>query len=168
MSSPAPSDISQNDAEILEKQWQEMQRRHKEEQQLLAQLEKAAKLCQAERAAQKARREAEAKAKEEAERQRVAEEEERKKRTMEYLQRLQDEVLEKEAALLERAEGSQVAGSKRKEVAAGGEEEQWPSKKARGKQPEKYHGGAAVKMGGSNHCERCVCARQDCLVHPSR
>jgi len=32
MSSPTPSDISQNDAEILEKQWQEMQQRHEEEQ----------------------------------------------------------------------------------------------------------------------------------------
>jgi len=51
-------------------------------------------------------------------RQRVAEEEERKKRTMEYLQQLQDEVLEKEAALLEEAEGSQVVGSKRKEIIA--------------------------------------------------
>ena len=145
-----------------------MQRRHKEEQQLLAQLEEAAKLCRAERAAQKARREAEAKAKEEAERQRVAKEEERKKRTIEYLQRLHDEVLEEEAALLEGAEGSQVAGSKRKEVAAGDEEEQRPSKKTRGKQLGKYHRGAAVKMGGSNPCERCVCAGQDCLVHPSR
>ena len=55
----------------------------------------------AERAAQKARREAEAKAKEEAEKQRVAEEEKRKKRMMEYLQQLWDEVLEEEAALLE-------------------------------------------------------------------
>ena len=77
-------------------------------------------------------------------------------------------MLEKEAALLEGAEGSQVTGSKRKEVAAGGEEEQRPSKKARGKQLGKYYGGAAVKMGGSNPCERCVCARQDCLVHLSR
>ena len=107
-------------------------------------------------------------AKEEAERQRVAEEEERKKRTREYLQRLQDEMLEEEAALLERAEGSQATGSKRKEVATGDEEEQWPSKKARGKQPGKYRGGAAVKMGGSNPCERCVCAGQDCLVYPLR
>ena len=56
-------------------------------------------------------------------------------------------MLEKEAALLEGAEGSQVMGSKRKEVAAGDEEVQWPSKKARGKQLGKYHGGAAVKMG---------------------
>ena len=126
------------------------------------------KLRWAERAAQKARREAEAKAKEEAERQRVAEEEKRKKRTMEYLQQLWDEVLEEEATLLEGAEGSQIAWSKHKEVAAGDEEEQWPSKKARGKQPGKYRGGAAVKMGGSNPCKRCVCARQDCLVHPSR
>ena len=56
--------------------------------------------------AQKARREVEAKAKEEAKRQRVAEEEERKKRTVEYLQQLRDEVLEEEATLLEGAEGS--------------------------------------------------------------
>ena len=81
MSSPAPSDISQNDAEALEKQ-----RRHKEEQRSLLRLQEAAEARRAEHAAQKARREAEAK--EEAERQRVAEEEERKKRTMEYLQRL--------------------------------------------------------------------------------
>jgi len=110
----------------------------------------------------------EEKAREEAEKQRVAEEEERKRRTMEYLQWLQDEVLEEEATLLERAEGFQVAGSKCKEVAAGDKEVQWPSKKARGKQPGKYCGGAAMKMEGANPCERCVSARQDCLVHPSR
>ena len=106
----------------------------------------------------------EARAKEEAKRQRVVEEEERKKRTREYLQQLWDKVLEEEAALLEGAEGSQVMGSKRKEVTAGDEEEQWPSKKARGK----YHRGVAVKMRGSNPCERCVCAGQNCLVHLSR
>ena len=89
----------------------------------------------------------EAKVKEEAERQRVAEEKERKKRTVEYLQQLQDEVLEKEATLLEEAEGSQVTGFKYKEVTTGDEEEQRPSKKARGKQPGKYCGGVTVKMG---------------------
>ena len=73
-------------------------------------------------------------------------------------------MLEEETALLEGAEGSQVVGSKHKEVAAGGEEEQQPSKKARGK----YRGGAAVKLGGSNPCERCLCAGQDCLVYLSR
>ena len=88
MSSPAPSDISQNDAEMLEEQCWEMQRWHEEEQQSLLRLQKAAEARRAECAAQKARREAEARAKEEAKRQRVAEEEERKKRTMEYLQRL--------------------------------------------------------------------------------
>ena len=46
------------------------------------------------------------------------------KRTRKYLQRLWDKVLEEEAALLEGAEGSQVMGSKCKEVAAGDEEEQ--------------------------------------------
>ena len=163
MSSPAPSNISQNDTEALEKQWQEMQQRHEEEQRSLLQLQEAAEAHRAKCAAQKARREVEAKAKEEAERQRVAEEEERKKRTREYLQRLRDEVLEEEAALLERAEGSKC-----KEVAVGDEKEQRPFKKARGKQSGKYRGGATVKMGGATPCERCVCAGQDCLVHPSR
>ena len=66
MSSPAPSDISQNDTEALEKQWQEMQRRHEEEQRFLLQLQEAAEAHRAEHVAQKARREVEAKAKEEA------------------------------------------------------------------------------------------------------
>ena len=88
ISSPAPSDISQNDTKALEKQWREMQRRHKEEQRSLLRLQEAVEACCAEPVAQKARREVEAKAKEEAKRQRVAEEEERKKRTVEYLQRL--------------------------------------------------------------------------------
>ena len=121
-----------------------------------------------ERAAQKARREAEAKVKEEAKRQRVVKEEERKKRMVEYLQWLWDEVLEEEAALLERAERSQIVGSKCKEVTAGNEKEQWLSKKARGKQPEKYRGGTAVKIGGPTLYERCMCTGQDCLVHPLR
>jgi len=73
-------------------------------------------------------------------------------------------VLEEEAALLEGAKGSQVTGSKCKEVTTGDKERQWPSKKARGK----YHGGATVKIEGSNPCKRCVCAGQDCLVHLSR
>jgi len=61
-----------------------MQQRHEKEQQLLVQLEEVAKLCRAEHAAQKARREVEEKAQEEAERQRVVEEEERKRRMIEY------------------------------------------------------------------------------------
>jgi len=77
-------------------------------------------------------------------------------------------VLEEEATLLEGAEGSQIMGSKHKKVAAGDEEVQWPSKKARGKQLGKYRRGAAMKMGGANPCERCVSTRQNCLVHPSR
>jgi len=69
---------------------------------------------------------------------------------------------------LEGAEGSQVAGSKHKNIIARDEKGQWPSKKARGKQPGKYCRGAAVKMEGANPYERYVSARQDCLVHPSR
>jgi len=80
-------------------------------------------------------------------RKRVAEKEERKKRTIEYLQRLQDEVLEEEAALLEGAEGSQVVGSKQKEVSTRHEERQQPSKKARVKQLGKYRGVPQSKWG---------------------
>jgi len=42
-------------------------------------------------------------------------------------------VLEEEAALLEGAEGFQIAESKYKEIAAGDEKEQRPSKKTKGK-----------------------------------
>ena len=83
---------------------------------------------------------------------------------MEYLQWLQDEVLEEEATLLEEAEESQIAGFKHKEIAARDKKEQQPSKKARGK----YCGDTAVKMKGANSCERCVSAGQDCLVYPSK
>jgi len=69
MSSPTPSDISQNNTEIFEKQWQEMQWRHKEKEQLLLQLEKVTKLHWAKCMAQKARREVKKKAKEEAKKQ---------------------------------------------------------------------------------------------------
>ena len=77
-------------------------------------------------------------------------------------------MLEGEATLLEGAKGFQVMESKCKEVTTGNEEGQWPSKKARGKQPEKYCGGAAVKMGDADLCKRCVSTGQDCLVHSSR
>ena len=87
-------------------------------------MEEVAKLCQAKYMAQKARREVEEKTKEKAEKQKVAEEKERKRRMVEYFQQLWDKMLEEEAALLERAEGSQVAGSKRKEIIARDEEVQ--------------------------------------------
>jgi len=77
-------------------------------------------------------------------------------------------MLEKEATLLEGAEESQIAGSKYKKVAIGDEEEQWPSKKTRGKQPGKCCGGTAVKMGDATLCKRYVCTGQDYLVHSSR
>ena len=79
-----------------------MQWRHEEEQWLLVQLEKAAKLHQAEYAAQKAKREVEVKAKEEAKKQRIVEEKEK----LEYIQQLWNKVLEEEATLLEGAKGS--------------------------------------------------------------
>ena len=102
MSSPAPSNISQNNAEMLE------------EQQSLLQLQEAVEACCAEHVAQKARREVKAKAKKETKKWRIAE-----KKKLEYIQRPWNKVLEEEATLLEGAEESQVMGSKQKEVTAG-------------------------------------------------
>ena len=65
---------------------------------------------------------------------------------LEYLQQLWDKILEEEATLLEGVEGSQVIGSKCKEVTTGDKEEQQPSKKAREKQLGKYCRGAVVKI----------------------
>jgi len=62
--------------------------------------------CQAKHTVQKARKEAKAKAREEAERRKVMEEKKKKRRMLEYLQQLQDEVLEKDTTLLEGTEGS--------------------------------------------------------------
>jgi len=118
----------------------------------------------AKHAAQKSRREAETKIKEEAKKQRIVE----KKKKLEYIQQLWDKMLEKEAVLLEGAEGSQVMGSKHKKVIAGDEEGQQPSKKTKEKQQGKYCSSTAVKMEGTNPCERYVSTRQDCLVHLSR
>ena len=145
-----------------------MQWKHEKKQQLLLQLKKVVKLCQAEHAAQKARREVKEKAKEKAERQRVIEEKKKKKRVLEYIQQLWDKVLEKEVVLLEGAEEFQIVGSKYKEIATRDKEGQWPSKKAKGRQLGKYCRGATVKMGGANPCERYVSIRQNCLVHSSR
>jgi len=77
-------------------------------------------------------------------------------------------VLEEKTILLEGAEGFQITGSKYKKIATRNEEGQWPSKKARVKQSGKYHGGAAVKIGGANPCERCVSTGKNCLVHHPR
>jgi len=66
-----------------------MQQRYKKKQQLLTQLEEAAKAYQAKYVAQKARKEAEAKAREEAEKKRIAEKKKKKKKKiLEYLQQL--------------------------------------------------------------------------------
>ena len=86
MSSPALSDISQNNAEVLEKQQQEIQQRHKEKEQLLIQLKEVAKSCWAKHVAQKARKKAEAKVRKKAERRRVAKKKKKKKKMLEYIQ----------------------------------------------------------------------------------
>jgi len=77
-------------------------------------------------------------------------------------------VLEKEAILLERAKETQIVGFKHKEIATGDKEGQQSSKKAKGRQQEKYYVGTAIKIGGANLCERYVSTKQDCLVHHLR
>jgi len=66
---------------------------------------------------------------------------------LEYFQQLQDEVIMENAALLESTEGSQIIGSKYKEVTLGDDRDYWPSKKAKGKQPARYYGDIRVKIG---------------------
>jgi len=68
-------------------------------------------------------------------------------------------MLEKEAALLENAEGSQVVESKYKKVTTRNKERQRPSKKAKEKQQGKYCRSTTIKMGDANLCERCVSTR---------
>ena len=109
----------------------------------------------------------EAKVREEAKKKRLAEKKKKKKR-LEYIQQLQDEVLVKDAALFEGTEGSQITGSKCKEYTLGDEEGQWLSKKAKEKQPRRYYRDTGVKMEGAILYKRCVCTRQDCLVHNSK
>ena len=74
---------------------------------------------------------------EKAKRKRVAEGK-KKKRTLEYLQQLQDEILEEEATLLEGTEESQITGPKGKEAPLVTNTDCQPSKKTKGKQPAKY------------------------------
>ena len=73
------SDISQNDAEILEEQYCKIQQRHKEKQQLIVHLEEVAEAYHVKCTVQKARKEIEAKMREEAKKQRLVEKKEKKK-----------------------------------------------------------------------------------------
>jgi len=96
------------------------------------------------------------------------EEEKKKKRMLEYLQQLQNKMLEKDTALLEGAEESQIVGPKHKKASLGNNADHWPFKKAKGKQPARYREDIGVKLGGTNLCERYMHAKQNCLVHNSR
>ena len=112
-------------------------------------MQEAAEAYHVEHVAQKARREVEAKAKKETKKQRIVEE---KKKKLEYIQQLWNEVIVEDATLLEGSERFQVMGSKHKKVAFRDEKGYQPSKKAK----EKYCGDAIVKIGDANPCERCV------------
>ena len=57
---------------------------------------------------------------------------------------------------------------KHKKATIEDKKEQWSSKKAKERKPEKYHGDARIKIEGDNLYKRCVHVGQDCLVHNSR
>ena len=63
-----------------------------------------------------------------------------KRKRLEYVCQLQDKMLAEDTTLLKDAEEFQVTGSKYKEITSRNEEEQWPPKKAKGKQSGKYYG----------------------------
>jgi len=86
-------------------------------------LEDAAKACHIKCAAQKVRKAVEAKTREEDKQRRLVEEENKRKK-LEYLQQLQNEVLAKDATLLESTEGFQIMKIKYKETTTGDEKKQ--------------------------------------------
>jgi len=111
----------------------------------------------------------EAKVREKAERKRIIEQKKKKKkRTLNYLQQLQNEVLAENTTFLESAEGSQIIESKHKEIPLENDRDCQPSKKTKEKQLTRYYRDNRIKIGGANSCERCVHAGQNCLVHNSR
>jgi len=77
-------------------------------------------------------------------------------------------VLAEDATLLEGTERSQIIGSKYKEVPLEDDRNHWSFKKGKGKQPARYCRDNRIKIGSANSYERCVYARQNCLVHSSR
>ena len=87
MSLSISSDILQYDANMLEEQWYEMQRRHEEELWFQAVLEEAAEAHHVECVTQKARKMIEAKIREESKKWRLVEEE-YKRKWIKYLQQL--------------------------------------------------------------------------------
>ena len=128
-------------------------------------MEEVAEAHYIECAAQKVRRMAKTKEGKEAEKRRITEE---KKKSLKCIQQLQDKVLVEDATLLESTGGSQIVGTKCRENTSGDKERQQPFKKAKRKQPGRYHRNTGVKMEGANPCERYIHTRQDCLVHNSR
>ena len=113
MFSSISSNIFQNNTKMLKEQWWEMQRRHKEKQQLQAYLEEAVEAHHIEHVAQKARKVAKTKTREETKKRWPVEKEDKRK-WMEYLQQLQDKVLVKNTNLLKGIKESQITESKHK------------------------------------------------------
>ena len=94
--------------------------------------------------------------------------EKKKRKKLEYIQQVWDEIIVENTILLERTKRFQIIRSKCKKVTSRDKKGQQPSKKAKEKQMEKYCGGITVKIGDANPYKRYVSTRQDCLVHHLR
>ena len=143
---------------------------YEEKQQLQIHFEEVMEPCCVEHAAQKARKIAKAKIRKETKKWRLVEEEDKKK-WMEYLQQLWNEVLAKNIAILGDNEVFQVIGSKQKKITTIFSEDkvgQQLSKKIKENQPGKYYEDAVVKIGSINSYERYVYARQSYLAYNSK
>jgi len=77
-------------------------------------------------------------------------------------------MLKENIALLEKTKRSQIVGFKYKKISPEDNRDHQPSKKAKDKQPARYHRDIKVKIRSTNLCEKCMHARQDCFVYHSR
>ena len=109
-----------------------MQKRYKKEQQLQVHLEEVVEACYIKYATQKVRKVIKVKVKEKVKKQRLVEEKDKRKQ-LEYLQQLQNEVLVEDAVFLGSIEGSQAMRSKYKEVISKDKKRQQFFKKAKEK-----------------------------------
>ena len=137
-----------------------MQRRHKEKQKLQTHLEKAVEVCHIKQAVQKIRKINKTKVWEKVEKKKLVEK--KKRKWLEYLKKLQNEVLTKNAILIASTENFQIVRTKHKEVVNIFLEDKAGLqlfKKVKGKQLKKYCENAIVKIGDNNLYERCVHAR---------
>lgn len=99
------------------------------------------------------------------------EKEEVKRQYKEQLKKLQENILARDANMMESMEVSLIVETKCKEVleiSSKDEASLWLLKKAKEKQIKKGHSEKVVKIGSENTCERYIHTGYEYLVHYSR